>query len=144
MKKLFFLISAAVILSSCTNQGNADKTTMQSEVSGSESSGAAVFSFESSSYDFGKVKEGEKVTHSFKFKNTGTAPLIINDAEASCGCTIPEYPKEPIAPGGEGEIQVVFNSAGRFGKQSKVITISSNADPSTTELYLTGEVLEKK
>lgn len=144
MRKFFLAASLAVFMMSCTNQQQSDSASQTASAAGEAVESGAVFVFEKDSYDFGKVPEGEKVEHEFKFKNEGTGPLIINDAQASCGCTIPEYPKEPVAPGEEGVIKVIFNSEGRFGKQNKVITITSNADPSTTELYLTGEVLEKK
>src|SRR5690606_3865160 len=143
--KIFLTASIAVFMASCTSSQQQGSSDAQTASAGTEAvQGAAVFSFEKTSYDFGTIQEGETVEHEFKFKNTGTGPLIINDAQASCGCTVPEYPKEPVAPGQEGVIKVIFNSEGRFGKQNKVITITSNADPSTTELYLTGEVLEKK
>jgi hypothetical protein len=92
------------------------------------------------SFDFGQVKAGTKVTHEFEFKNNGTSPLIISDAKASCGCTVPDYPKAPIAPGETGKIKVVFDSSGRTGTQHKVVTVTSNAIPPLTEVYLTGEV----
>lgn len=96
--------------------------------------------FEEEIYDFGEVREGEIVTHTFKFKNTGRQPLIITDARSSCGCTVPHWPKEPIPPGGEGQIVVEFNTAGRKNRQSKPITITANTFPSTTRIYLRGFV----
>lgn len=79
-------------------------------------------------FDFGKIKEGDVVSHEFKFKNTGNAPLFIVKAEASCGCTVPSFPKEPIPPGGEGAILVKFDSHNRPGHQKKNILITSNAE----------------
>lgn len=79
-------------------------------------------------FNFGKVKEGEKVRHAFQFKNLGESPLMISDAIASCGCTVPSFSKEPILPGSEGVIEVEFNSAGRKGHQSKNVIVISNAD----------------
>lgn len=105
-----------------------------------DSTSAAAITFEQTTYDFGQVNEGEKVSYQFKFKNTGKSPLIISNAMASCGCTVPDYPKTPVAPGQDGLISVVFNSANQSGKQNKIITISSNAVPPITEVYLTGEV----
>jgi len=78
-------------------------------------------------YNFGKVKEGDVVTHAFRFKNKGNAPLFIVNAQASCGCTVPSFPKEPVAPGGEGEIVVKFDSHHRKGHQQKNVLITSNA-----------------
>lgn len=78
-------------------------------------------------FDFGKIKEGAKVRHTFRFKNTGKHPLLISDAVASCGCTVPSFSKEPVLPGAEGEILVEFNSKGRKGKNHKSVMIFSNA-----------------
>lgn len=83
-------------------------------------------SFEDTKHSFGTITEGEKVRHAYKFKNTGDAPLVIADAVASCGCTVPSFPKAPIPPGGAGEILVEFNSAGRPGHQQKNVLIKSN------------------
>src|SRR5690554_7927709 len=87
----------------------------------------AIFEFENDVYDFGKVKDGEKVTHVFKFKNVGQEPLQILKIDASCGCTQPEWPKTPIEPGQSSEIKVVFDSENRVGVTSRQITIQSNA-----------------
>ena len=97
-----------------------------------------------SSYNFGKVEEGEIVEYNYRFKNTGTKPLIVTNVSASCGCTIPEKPEQPIKPGETGFIKVKFNSAHRVGNAHKTVTVSSNAEPAFAELLLTGEVLEKK
>lgn len=78
-------------------------------------------------HDFGAIKEGEKVRHSYKFKNTGTNPLLISKVTVGCGCTTPSFSKEPIAPGGEGEIVIEFNSSGKEGEQQKNAIIHSNA-----------------
>jgi len=83
--------------------------------------------FADPTFNFGKIKEGEVVSHSFHFKNKGTAPLFIISAQASCGCTVPSFPKEPIAPGGEGDILVKFDSHNRKGHQQKNILITSNS-----------------
>lgn len=101
---------------------------------------AAKFEFEEKSFDFGNIAEGEQVEHIFKFKNVGQSPLIINHAQGSCGCTIPEWPREPIAPGGMGEIKVKFNSQDKAGHQEKFITLTANTYPNKTELRITGNV----
>lgn len=101
---------------------------------------APVLELTADTYDFGQVKEGTKVEHEFRFKNTGGSPLIISNVQASCGCTTPEYSKNPIAPGEEGLVKVVFNSAGQMGKQHKVVTVTSNALSKNTLLHLRGEV----
>jgi Protein of unknown function (DUF1573) len=102
---------------------------------------AASFSFTEVKYDFGKIKQGDIVEHVFKFKNTGKAPLVISNIGVSCGCTTPDWTREPIAPGKSGTITAKFNSAGKMGMQNKELSIESNAVPAA-KLYLVGEVLD--
>lgn len=85
-----------------------------------------VMSFEKTEHDFGTINEGAKVTYTFNFKNTGASDLIISNAVGSCGCTVPEYPKEPVKPGESGKLKVSFNSAGKSGNQHKNVTVSTN------------------
>lgn len=85
-----------------------------------------VMTFEETEYDFGDIKQGDKVEHIFKFKNTGESDLLISNAKASCGCTVPEYPKTAVKSGETGEIKVKFNSEGKRGQTLKTITISCN------------------
>jgi len=91
-------------------------------------------------YNFGSITEGDKVEYNFRFKNTGTKPLIITSASASCGCTVPEKPEKPVMPGETSFIKVVFNSKGKSGHQDKSIIVSSNAKPPFPDLMLTGQV----
>lgn len=100
-----------------------------------------VMSFETTEYDFGSVNEGDVVDYTFKFKNTGNFPLIINKATATCGCTVPEWPKDPIAVGGSGEIRVKFNSKNRSNLQTKYVNINANTKPEVTRLKITGMVV---
>ncbi|MGH1335228.1 MAG: DUF1573 domain-containing protein [Aureispira sp.] len=93
-------------------------------------------------HDFGTIVKNSSVTHEFKVKNVGTNPLKIENVKASCGCTVPEWPKEPIAPGAEGKIKVTFNSAGKRGVQNKAITITANTDPINTRLYIKATIAE--
>ena len=93
------------------------------------------------SYNFGEIQQGESVTHDFILKNTGNADLIISAAKGSCGCTVPEWPKTPIAKGEEAAIKVTFNSAGRSGKQNKTVTLVTNAIPNTKVLTINGNVI---
>ncbi len=102
-----------------------------------------VFTFVTDSHDFGQVEEGELVKRSYRFTNTGTAPLIISDASAQCGCTVPQFPKNPVAVGETNEIVVHFNSKERTGIQNKEITITANTEPTLTVLTLRGEVVKK-
>jgi hypothetical protein len=147
MRKILLSIACLVVLTACNNQktveSNADSKE-SSEIAAVDTSNAPAFKFEKEVYDFGEIKEGEKVTYDFKFKNIGNSPLIISSATATCGCTIPEYPKEPVAPGAEGLIRVVFNSAGKAGMQNKIISITANTVPSLTELNILGNVLSAK
>lgn len=94
-------------------------------------------------YDFGTLTEGDTVEHVFGFTNTGEFPLIINNITASCGCTTPEWPREPVAPGAKSSVQVRFNSRGKMGEQNKTITIFANTDPATTDLQFKALVLPK-
>ena len=95
-------------------------------------------------YDFGKVTDGDKVVYNYRFQNTGTKPLIIFSATASCGCTVPEKPEEPIKPGDTGFLKVIFNSDGRVGVAHKTVTVISNAYPAFPTLQLSGEVVSKE
>lgn len=96
--------------------------------------------FEQTDFDFGTAKEGEKVKHTYKFKNTGNEPLIISSAKGSCGCTVPKWPSEPIAPGATGQIDVEFDSKGKPGKQTKRVTVTANTVPAQTLLNISGMV----
>lgn len=162
MKKFLLSVLAGVVLLSACNQAakqakTADSTAAQPvEVAADASTAAATPSsapvqsdgpqmkFEYITHDFGKIQEGDKVTYKFNFANTGKSPLIITDAVASCGCTIPTWPKAPIKPGDGGQIVVTFNSAGKKGLQDKMVTITANTNPRQNVVHLVGEVLEKK
>lgn len=100
--------------------------------------------FDEAIFDFGEVTEGEKVAHTYTFTNTGKEPMIISNAKGSCGCTVPTWPREPIAPGATGKIDVVFNTSrkGKLGgqSQSKKVTITANTDPANTYLTIKGKV----
>ena len=100
--------------------------------------------FEEEVFDFGEVMDGDKVKHEYKFKNTGTEPLIISNAKGSCGCTVPSWPREPIPAGEEGVIMVQFDSKnkGKVGgsPQSKRVTLTANTDPVNTYLTIKGTV----
>ena len=93
--------------------------------------------------DFGKMKEGENLDVSFRFKNTGKKPLIISNVAAGCGCTVPETPKKPYAPGETGVIKASFNSTGKPGTQSKQVYVSANVNPPMTTLVFRVDVKPK-
>ena len=92
-------------------------------------------------HNFCKINQGESVSHQFVFTNTGEGDLIISNAKGSCGCTVPKWPKKPIAPGEKAEIKVTFNSSGREGKQKKTVPLVTNAIPSTKVLTISGLVI---
>lgn len=101
---------------------------MAATVAGYAQKGAKFeFKDKNDTYDFGTVKEGEKVVHVFEFKNSGDQPLMILKVEAGCGCTTPEWPKTPVMPGKSSSIKVTFNTAGKAGPAYKDVTIKSNA-----------------
>ena len=103
-----------------------------------------LMTFEEPVFDFGEINEGDKVSHIYKFKNTGSEPLIIIDAKGSCGCTVPQWPKEPIAPGETAEMLIEFNSKGKSGLQHKRVTVTANTNPAQTFISIKGEVLKDK
>ncbi len=100
--------------------------------------------FRETSYNFGKIAEGEIVSHRFSFKNTGDKPLLVADVRPSCGCTTPDWTKTEVAPGQEGFIQVQFNSQGRPGEQHKSVTVFSNIKDRVMEIKFQGEVISAK
>ena len=121
--------------------GNIPGTNVNSTVSNLP---ATTIQYESEKFNFGVVDEGEIVQHIYKFKNTGSEPLIISNAKGSCGCTVPTWPKEPVPPGGTGELKVEFNSKGKPGPQSKRVTVTANTTPTETYLEIAGEVRGKE
>lgn len=134
MKKYFFLL----IVLAFAGQSFAQATHAKAN--------GPVISFEKKNHDFGDIYQGDKVEETFKFTNTGTEPLIITNVQVTCGCTTPKgWPRDPIAPGGKGEITIGFNSAGKMNRQNKVITIISNATNSDeAQISFTANVIEKK
>lgn len=103
-----------------------------------------VIEFEKTSYDFGEVIEGERLTYAFKFKNTGKSNLIIYSSEATCGCTTSQPPKAPVRPGESGEITVTFDSKGQKGNVQKRILVGANTYPAETILYISANVTSSK
>lgn len=102
-----------------------------------------VISFEKQEVDLGKIDEGDTLVHRFKFKNTGNMPLVISFASASCGCTVPRWPKYPIVPGDTASIGVVFNSKNREGQQHKTVNIIANTIPESNVVAFSVEVTKK-
>ena len=106
----------------------------------------AEIKFDKLTHNFGSFSEKNPVQEcTFTFTNVGQAPLVINQAVASCGCTVPSYPKAPIKPGEKGEIKITYNGKGKFpGHFKKTITIRTNATTEMTRLYVEGVMEEKK
>jgi hypothetical protein len=101
----------------------------------------AVISFREYEHDFGEITEGEKVACVFTFDNTGKGPLVITSVTTSCGCTVPKYETKPVASGSSGMIEVVFDSSDKNGRQTKTVTVRSNASKPIVLLKISGEVL---
>lgn len=147
---LFLMVaSGTFVLNSCKEKSNdpfgeplsSDLVKNGSTASsGGQHTDGPQIEFEKETYQFGTIKEGEKVKFSFKFKNTGEGDLIIGEAKGTCGCTVPKYPTHPIEPGDDGEIEVEFNSAGKTGHQRKTISVITNATPSTRIIAIEGDV----
>jgi hypothetical protein len=171
MKKIFFLLLSGITIVSCTeadnksedNTNNAAATNSSVTVSQvGESSHASqpgtttvatpqankenltkIEWLDGTNKDFGKITEGKKLDVVFRFKNTGDKPLVVSDVTASCGCTVPEKPSKPFAPGETGEIKAAFDSNGKPGAQSKNVNVFANTDPQMTTLVFRVEVKAK-
>ena len=131
------MVIALAACNQTTKQAETGTTTAAVTV---DSANAAAMKFEIEAHDFGKIKQGDKVTYEYKYTNTGKSPLIIKEAYATCGCTTPEVSKEPIQPGQASTVKVTFNSAGKSGLQDKLITVVANTLPAENRVHLTGEV----
>ncbi len=123
MKKLFFAFAFLFVATFANAQG--------------------VIKFKNEGHDFGKIEEGVQATHTFEFTNTGTAPVVISNAQASCGCTTPDWTKDPVMPGKTGKVTASFNSQGRPGNFSKTVTVISNSETPQIVLSIKGEVNQK-
>jgi hypothetical protein len=146
---VFILLISLLIFSGCNTGGqngketiSADLVTNPNSASGKSGKGSLpIIQFDETEHDFGRIIEGESVSYSFNFKNTGKSDLIIAEVSSSCGCTVPSYPKTPIRPGESGIVKVAFNSNGRRGYQSKSILVVSNTQPNTTEIRIKAQVV---
>jgi hypothetical protein len=153
VKALIVVITTAGIYSCNTQAKRADatdsqvnanvQTTSQPSTEASAQSvavDAPVMTFEETNWDFGTIQEGDVVKHTYTFTNTGKSPLIIQNATAQCGCTVPDWTRTPVAPGEKGELRVEFNSKGKAGVQSKSVTITANTQPEINQVMLKGVV----
>jgi len=135
MKRILFFVSLIGIFASCgSNQNQSATSSLDDKLP------KMVFSEDIKDFDFGTLTAGQEVEHRFKFKNEGDFPLIINNVSASCGCTIPQWPREPIGPGEGGDILVHFNSKGKEGPQFKTVTIFANTNPATSDIKFKANV----
>ncbi|MDH5398670.1 MAG: DUF1573 domain-containing protein [Cyclobacteriaceae bacterium] len=133
MKKLITLLSASFIVFFAFAQEEATE----------EKPGPRI-TFEEEKFDFGDIHQGDKVEHTFAFENTGTEPLVLTNVQTTCGCTVPQWPRQPIPPGQKAEVKVAFNSAGKMGKVTKVVKIISNATTPITQVTIHTNILPKK
>ena len=148
MKKILIFCFTVIFVFFTACQGNSAKKVNSSNANTPTASapaikatGGPVMTFDKTSHDFGIISEGEKVTTTFGFTNTGDSDLIIVDARGSCGCTVPEYPKnEPIAPGQTGSIVVSFDSSNKPGIQQKSVTLSANTSSGREMLRIKSNV----
>jgi hypothetical protein len=150
MKKVLYTVAIAAMLFSCGNEESKEQittdvvnnpSTAATDASADTNTDVPKMVFEEEVYDFGTISQGEKAAFSYNFTNEGTSELIITSAKGSCGCTVPSWPKEPIAPGASATIDVVFDSNGKKGVQNKKVTIVANTMPATNVVALKGEVL---
>ncbi len=145
MKTLVIFLSAVLVLSCGEREHSKDVDTdlvnNSASAGGSSSSELPEIKFQQKEHDFGKITQGEKVRTEFVFENIGDVNLIISDARGSCGCTVPEWPRKPIAPGEKGVIKVEFNSEGKSGVQEKSITIVTNGEPATRILKIKADIV---
>ena len=158
MKNVIFTSIVMILISfGCNNasdkiKDNSATKTVQNDTKKSDSSinaqiidnsGSAAFEFTNEGgtvWDFGTIQQGDSPEFTFTFTNTGNEPMIISNAKGSCGCTVPKWPKEPIAPGETGEINVKFNSKNKKGSQNKTVTLTANTTPPNTKLRVTGQI----
>ena len=139
MKKSIVFLFALSVVVSCRQNETRPTGDGSGEIVPADGKYPAM-TFTETEYDFGDIASGAKVTHEFRFKNTGEANLIISNAYGSCGCTVPEYPKESIPPGESGEITVTFNSAGKHGRQHKTVTLVTNSAKHKEQLQITANI----
>ena len=130
---LFFCLCATALLAQSTPATTVSSTSVVAAK-------VASFKWAVTAYDFGKIPMNKPVTHVFKFTNTGSEPLVIASVQASCGCTVAEYSKEPIGPGGEGFVKATYNAA-RAGVFNKTVTVNANTAAGAVVLNITGEVI---
>ena len=164
--KSYLIVAALLLLGACSPDKNAEVGTEGMNTAATKASDAAanptvdnpnvvsekeapnpnapVMTFAETEFNFGDIQPNSSVQHTFTFTNTGKSPLLIQDATASCGCTTPNWTKEPVAPGAQGKMEVRFDSRGKLGIINKQVAVRANTQPSTTTIVIKGNVLEAK
>lgn len=143
MKRLILSLVIILGLISCESKSDNLSTSLvnnPNSAEGTNVSNVPAIEFEKTEHDFGKILQGEQVSYTFKFKNVGNAPLIISSIEKTCGCTTPNYSKEPIKPGENGKITVTYDSKGHKGFQNKRLVVKSNTNPSESIIRIKAQV----
>ncbi len=149
MKKILtvLVLSLSLITISCkenaANKINKENLKIAKKRDTKIKTGGARLSFDKTEHDFGVISEGDVVETTFKFTNTGKIELIITSAKGSCGCTVPEWPKQPILPGESGEIKVKFNSSGKPNLQQKNVTLITNTANGKEVIKIKAQVIPK-
>ncbi|MEW5677342.1 DUF1573 domain-containing protein [Flavobacterium enshiense] len=140
-------VTALVLSTSCKNENASDKISPESVAKMEQENAASgklpVVKFNETEHDFGTIKEGEKVETVFKITNEGEADLIIINAQGSCGCTVPEWPKEPIKPGTSADMKVTFDSTNKPGQQQKTVTLTTNTKEGSEKVTINANVTPK-
>ncbi|MBL7112731.1 MAG: DUF1573 domain-containing protein [Bacteroidales bacterium] len=146
MKTTGYILLLVIALSVLGCSGNNDGGATESQLGNAEgvTAGVAEIAFDYTEHDFGIIDEGEKVGCIFKYKNTGSSNLIIQKATGSCGCTVPRWDKEPTPPGKSGQLEVIFDSSGRSGKQNKSITVTSNSSNKVIILKIKADITSRE
>lgn len=132
------LVTAALLTGACGRNRS-----LAGNIAPSDTTGTAVLTFAAPEHSFGTVMEGEKVGCIFTFTNTGDADLVISSASASCGCTVPKFDKKPVPPGRSGTIEVIFDTSGREGVQTKTVVVQSNAENNLVILRIIADVTKR-
>ncbi len=152
MRKFISIIISVIFLTACGSQVSDLElrvAKLETEIASMRKGGGSTivpagafpkFSFDQEEHNFGQIRDGDIVSHTFRFTNSGEAPLIISKATAACGCTVPQWPKQPIPVGGSGEIQVQFDSSNKPGMQNKVVTITANTESKVKKLLIRAQV----
>ena len=148
MKRVFTLLVLSLVMFACNdnaaNKIKKENLQIAKERDSKIRMGGAKMKFEKTEHDFGTINEGDVVETVFNFTNNGKSELIISKAKASCGCTVPEWPKEPIMPGESGEIKVKFNSKRKPNLQQKQITLETNTDNGKEIIKIRAMVIPEK